>query len=147
MLAEPHEVIREVVDTPQGAAWGRLLSTPTDVCSPTQTGHAAWTMHTHPSACYRRNATFYGWPSGADFATFLDQGIDEHWVCALEGIYVLRCSVAAQKRWESLTEAEKDTYEETWNLASDRPETTPERALATLAPRLEGWVSVAYTPY
>jgi hypothetical protein len=147
MLTEPHEVIREVIDTPHGVRWGRLLSRPTEACAPTQTGHAPWTMHTHPEACYRRNGTYYGWPSGSDYATFLDQNIPEHWVCALEGIYVLRCTDEAQARWAALSEKEKDAWERRWDVPSDTPGRTPEATLRGLAPALKDWVSVAYTPY
>lgn len=143
----PYEVVVECVRTPAGVAWGRMLSTPGVGCSPTQSKTTRWCMHTHPQACYERNGTYYGWPSGADYATFLDQQGTEHLVCSLEGIYVLQSTPGAVKRWARLSEAQKDALERRWDVASDHPDRTPAEALAQLAPLLDGWVSVDLKPY
>lgn len=142
-----HEVVVECVRTPSGVGWGRVLSTPGPGCSPAQSRTAPWSMHTHPKACYARNGTYYGWPSGADYATFLDQAGTEHLVCALEGIYVLRSSADARRRWARLSEDEKDALESQWDVPSDHPERTPDRVLSALAPHLRGWIEVTLHPY
>jgi len=142
-----HEVVVECVRTPAGVGWGRMLSKAGAGCSPAQVTTAPWCMHTHPRACYARNGTYYGWPSGADYATFLDQKGTEHLVCALEGIYVIRSTADTRRRWTRLSEDEKDALERQWDVPSDHPERTPERVLASLASRLEGWVDVTLYPY
>lgn len=142
-----HEVVVECVATPQGVRWGDLLSTPTAGCAPDQHRTAPWSMHTHPRACYERNRTYYGWPSGADYATFLDQAGIEHWVCALEGIYVLRSTPTTLARWARLSDAQKNALERDWDLASDDPTLTPTHALAAVRPRLRGWITVVLHPY
>lgn len=142
-----HEVVVECVRTSEGVAWGQMLSTPGAGCAPAQSRTSPWCMHTHPRACYVRNGTYYGWPSGADYATFLDQKGTEHLVCALEGIYVLRSSPDARRRWSRLSEKQKDVLERQWDVPSDHPERTPAHVLASLAPRLAGWVDVTLHPY
>ena len=143
----PHEVVVECRQTPAGVQWGEMLSTPGAGCSPSQSRTAPWCMHTHPRACYKRNGTYYGWPSGADYCTFLDQQGTEHLVCALEGIYRIRSTPASRRRWARLSEAQKDALERRWDVPSDSAQRTPARALSELAPHLEGWVSVDLHPY
>jgi len=104
-------------------------------------------MHTHPRACYERNGTYYGWPSGADYCTFLDQQGTEHLVCALEGIYRIRSTAASRRQWLRLSEEDKDMLERQWDVLSDSAQKTPVRVLASLAPYLDGWVSVELHPY
>jgi hypothetical protein len=144
----PHEVVVECKQTHQGIGWGRMLSTPgTSGCSPAQSRTSPWCMHTHPRACYERNGTYYGWPSGADYCAFLDQQGTEHLVCALEGIYRIRSTPESCRRWARLSDAEKDALEHTWDVPSDHVNRTPARALASLVPHLKGWVSVELFPY
>jgi len=144
----PHEVVVECVRTPKGIGWGRMLSKKgSGGCSPSQIDQAPWSMHTHPSACYLRNGTYFGWPSGADYATVLDQDAKEHLVCAIEGIYVLHPTRGAAGRWRRLSAKAQRAHERQWDVASDTPDRTPEDVLAALAPHLEGWVAVEYHPY
>lgn len=143
----PHEVVVECKQTPEGVQWGRMLSTPGAGCSPAQSRTVPWCMHTHPRACYERNGTYYGWPSGADYAAFLDQQGTEHLVCSLEGIYRLRSTPESLRRWARLSESQKDALERRWDVPSDSAQRTPARALSELAPYLKGWVSVEWHPY
>lgn len=145
----PHEVVVECVQKRDGIGWGQMLSKAGrgGVCSPYQAAHASWSMHTHPSACYKRNRTVFGWPSGADYVTFLNQQGTEHIVCSIEGMYVLRVAKGGHARWSNLSSQEKKKYQKQWDIASDTPERTPEDVMKELKPKLKNWLTVKFYPY
>jgi hypothetical protein len=149
-LELPHEIIVEYTNTPRGIVWGRMLSTPPtsgSVCAPSQVEVATQCMHTHPRACYDRNGTYYGWPSGNDYATFLEQSGNEHLVCTLEGIYMIKSTPSAVSTWKRLSNKEQDAYIKAWDLASTSREFTPQDALRALYPKLKGWMDVSLHNY
>ena len=145
----PHEVIVECKRQADGrVAWGKMLSEGAgDACSPVQTGVRPWMMHTHPRACYTRKGTYYGWPSGADFGAFLEQQGTEHWVCALEGLYVLKAEEGAAAKWGARSEDAQDALVLRWDIPSTTPDDTPEKVLPVLQRRVSGWCTVEYYPW
>lgn len=146
---ESHEVVVECVRTPEGVAWGRMLSrkAPGAQCAPVQTATARWSMHTHPRACYRRSGAHYGWPSGADVATALEQAVDEHWVCALEGAYVMKPRRGAVAAWKRLPERSRAALEAAWDVASKDPMHTPEWGVGEIMRAAGEWMEVTYVPW
>jgi hypothetical protein len=149
LYRETHEVVVECVRTPEGVAWGRVLSrkAPGTQCAPLQVATARWSMHTHPRACYRRNGAHYGWPSGADLATALEQRVVEHWVCALEGVYVLKPRRGAVERWKRTTERSRKALEAAWDVASTDARRTPEWGVREINRAASEWVAVSYVPW
>jgi len=150
-LELPYEVVVEWSHSPQGVVWERVISKPptkASTCTPTLlTSTSARSMHTHPRACYDRNGTYYGWPSGSDYATFLDQRGEEHIVCALEGFYHLESTPSTVQAWHRLSEKKKDAYVKEWDVPSTTRDFTPDDALRALQARMGGWITVTMYKY
>lgn len=87
-------------------------------CRPTNFRVRPYMLHTHPKACYLRNGVKYGWPSGQDVFTFLEENLPIHFVLAIEGLYVIKPSTNAGK-WSRLKPSAKKSIIDEHDFPAD----------------------------
>jgi hypothetical protein len=76
-------------------------------CRPSNIEIKQLMMHTHPKSCYIKNDVKYGFPSGTDFKTILENDLREHFVLSLEGMYYIHCPSESSKKYKAKSSKEK----------------------------------------
>jgi hypothetical protein len=118
-----HEIVAEIhISRDEEIIYlGEVLSQPpeSDVCSPKHVETRRLMLHTHPKRCYEREHITFGWPSGQDFYSILENSLPLHIVAAVEGWYLIHLKKYGERYWHTLSTAQKKTWKKRMDLPGD----------------------------
>jgi len=115
-------IVRILSEPPTVSGIGRAIPPTSDSrsCHPKHVEIRPLMIHTHPRSCVGDN---YGWASGQDIKTILDNDLDIHFIASQEGMYVVENS---NYNWNSLSSKNKKYWINLMDIPNDQDITIDE---------------------